>query len=74
MDVRKSDSALLDWYIRVDADELGMLINQFHYATHLSKIIDNCVDFYLSLFYLFIFISLFIFVVVVSKKVQYTWP
>ncbi|THF97394.1 hypothetical protein TEA_023751 [Camellia sinensis var. sinensis] len=23
MDVRKSDSALLDWYIRVDADELG---------------------------------------------------
>ncbi|CAL5359530.1 unnamed protein product [Camellia sinensis] len=26
MDVRKSDSALLDWYIRVDADEIGMLI------------------------------------------------
>ncbi|CAL5441331.1 unnamed protein product [Camellia sinensis] len=23
MDVRKSDSALLDWYIRVDADEIG---------------------------------------------------
>ncbi|KAF5935923.1 hypothetical protein HYC85_027052 [Camellia sinensis] len=32
MDVRKFDNALLDWYIRVDADELGRLINQFHYA------------------------------------------